>query len=134
MLGYKDATNAMKQHCKGVVKHHPLQTKGGMQELRIINEPDMLRLIVGSQLPAAARFEAWVFEDVLPTIRKTGSYSLAPATDEDTIIKIELKDSGNSGVFAALEDDEQGTHSVRTLGIDPHPLRYRTPVCRHHAT
>lgn len=76
VLGYKDATNAMKQHCKGVVKHHPLQTKGGMQELRIINEPDMLRLIVGSQLPAAARFEAWVFEDVLPTIRKTGSYTV----------------------------------------------------------
>lgn len=74
VLGYKDTTNAMKQHCKGVAKHHPLQTPGGLQEVRIISEPDMLRLIVGSKLPAAERFERWVFEDVLPSIRKTGAY------------------------------------------------------------
>lgn len=74
-LGYKDTTNAIKQHCKGVVKHHPLQTPGGMQEVRVINEPDVLRLILSSNLPAAQRFERWVFEDVLPSIRKTGSYT-----------------------------------------------------------
>lgn len=75
-LGYKDTVNAIKLHCKGVVKHHPLQTPGGMQDVRIINEPDMFRLIVNSHLPAAERFERWVFEDVLPTLRKTGSYTL----------------------------------------------------------
>lgn len=80
VLGYKNATDAMNQHCKGVAKRYPLQTKGGMQETRIINEPDMLRLIVSSQLPAAVRFEAWVFEDVLPTIRKTGTTSPASNT------------------------------------------------------
>ncbi|XJC73322.1 Bro-N domain-containing protein [Delftia tsuruhatensis] len=45
-----------------------------MQDVRVISEPDMLRLIVGSKLPAAERFERWVFEEVLPSIRKTGSY------------------------------------------------------------
>lgn len=84
VLGYKNATDAMNQHCKGVAKRYPLQTNGGMQETRIINEPDMLRLIVGSQLPAAARFEAWVFEDVLPTIRKTGSYTVKRRKAEPT--------------------------------------------------
>lgn len=74
VLGYADTVNALKQHCKGVVKRHPLQTAGGMQDVRIISEPDMLRLIVGSKLPAAERFERWVFEEVLPSIRKTGSY------------------------------------------------------------
>ncbi len=77
-LGYADHTKAMNQHCKGVAKRHPLQTPGGMQEFRVLTEPDVFRLAVKSELPGAERFEAWVFEDVLPTIRKTGSYT-APA-------------------------------------------------------
>jgi prophage antirepressor-like protein len=79
VLGYADHTNAMKQHCKGVVKHHPLQTPGGVQDLRVLSEPDVLRLIISSKLPAAAAFERWVFEDVLPTIRKTGKYEASKA-------------------------------------------------------
>lgn len=79
-LGYVDTTNAMKQHCRGVVKHHPIaDSLGRMQETRVLSEPDMLRLIVNSTLPAAERFERWVFEDVLPSIRKTGSYTAPKA-------------------------------------------------------
>lgn len=74
-LGYSNATDAMNTHCKGVAKRYPLQTAGGMQNVRILAEPDVLRLIVGSKLPAAERFERWVFEEVLPTIRKTGAYT-----------------------------------------------------------
>jgi len=74
-LGYVDTVNAIKQHCKGVVKHHPiLDSMKRTQQVRIINEPDLFRLIVNSQLPAAEQFERWVFEDVLPSIRKTGGY------------------------------------------------------------
>ena len=73
-LGYKDPTNAIKQFCKGVVKHHPLQTEGGMQEVRVIEEPDVYRLIFGSKLESAQKFQDWVFEEVLPAISKTGSY------------------------------------------------------------
>ncbi len=75
-LGYTDTTNAMKQHCKGVVKRHPLSTAGGMQEIRILAEPDVMRLMINSTLPAAAPFERWVFEEVLPSIRKTGGYAI----------------------------------------------------------
>lgn len=77
-LGYVDPTSAMKQHCKGVVKRHPLQTAGGVQKMRVLAEPDVLRLIVSSNLPAAERFERWVFEEALPTIRRTGGYGLVP--------------------------------------------------------
>lgn len=80
-LGFKDATNAMKQHCKGVAKRYPLQTPGGVQEIRVINEPDMIRLICGSKLESAQRFEAWVFEEVLPSIRKTGGYMVSRPED-----------------------------------------------------
>ena len=79
-LGYSDTVNALKQHCRGVVKHHPiLDSLGRTQEARILSEPDVLRLIVGSKLPAAQAFEAWVFEEVLPSIRKTGKYAVKPA-------------------------------------------------------
>lgn len=81
-LGYARPNDALQQHCKGAVKRRPLQTAGGIQEVRIINEPDMLRLIVNSKLPSAQKFERWVFEDVLPTIRKTGAYSV---TQEEAI-------------------------------------------------
>jgi prophage antirepressor-like protein len=74
-LGYRDTTNAIKSHCKGVAKHH-LPTNGGTQEMSIISERDVYRLIMKSNLPTAERFENWVVSDVLPSIRKTGSYAL----------------------------------------------------------
>lgn len=84
VLGYADHTNAMKQHCRGVVKRHPIvDALGRTQEARILSEPDVLRLIVGSRLPAAERFERWVFEEVLPTIRRTGGYSIGTGSAAD---------------------------------------------------
>jgi prophage antirepressor-like protein len=74
-LGYANDSDAMKRHCKGVVKRYSLLTPGGKQDVRVLTEPDVLRLIVSSTLPAAEAFERLVFEEILPTIRKTGSYT-----------------------------------------------------------
>lgn len=79
-LGYTNASKAIGDHCKGVTNRYPLQTAGGMQEVRVLTEADVLRLIVNSKLPAAEAFERWVFEEVLPSIRKTGSYTMPQAT------------------------------------------------------
>jgi prophage antirepressor-like protein len=51
-----------------------------VQEIRIINEPDLFRLVVHSRLPEAERFEQWVFEEVLSLVRKQGSYAFPDAT------------------------------------------------------
>lgn len=75
-LEYANHNDALNTHCKGVAERYPLQTAGGMQNVRIIREPDLYRLIAGSTLPSAERFEKWLFEEVLPSIRKTGSYSV----------------------------------------------------------
>ena len=61
-LGYKDTTNAIKQHCRWVVKHkvpHP-QSKNKTLEVNVIPEGDMYRLITNSELPSAEKFESWV--------------------------------------------------------------------------
>lgn len=79
-LGYARPADAIRAHCKGSVECRPLETAGGPQTVRFISEPDVFRLIVGSKLPSAQRFEQWVFADVLPAIRRTGKFG-APAVD-----------------------------------------------------
>lgn len=81
-LGYANTKDALARHCKGVAKHYPLPTGGGTQQVRFITEGDLYRLILSSRLPAAERFEAWVVDDVLPTIRTTGAY-IDPAALRD---------------------------------------------------
>ena len=75
-LGYSNPIDAMKRHCKNIVK-------GGSETLPLnyIYEPDLYRLIFGSNLDSAIAFQDWVFNEVLPTIRKTGGYS-AVTTDQ----------------------------------------------------
>jgi prophage antirepressor-like protein len=79
-LGYANPAKAMGDHCRGVTNRYPiLDSLGRTQEARVLNEANVLRLIVNSNMPAAEKFEAWVFEEVLPTIRRTGGYSIGPA-------------------------------------------------------
>lgn len=96
-LGYSRPADAITAHCKGSVKRR-LPTNGGMQELKIIPEGDVYRLITHSKLPAAEKFESWVFDEVLPSIRKHGAYMTEDTikkamTEPDFIIKLatELK-------------------------------------------
>lgn len=76
-LGYKRPADAVSAHCRYTVKRsipHP-QGKGILQ-VNTIPEGDVYRLAAHSELPSAEKFESWVFDEVLPTIRKTGSYSM----------------------------------------------------------
>lgn len=73
VLGYKNPQDAIRSKCKGVRKMLT-PSNGGLQETNYIPEGDLYRLIVNSKLPAAERFERWVFDEVLPALRKYGSY------------------------------------------------------------
>lgn len=81
-LGYSNDRDALRRHCrqKGVVKCDTL-TNGGKQSLVFINEGNLYRLIVHSKLPTAEQFEQWVFDEVLPSIRKTGEYKAKPSDE-----------------------------------------------------
>ena len=72
-LGYARPNEAVARHAKGTLKQRIL-TNGGEQEMLFITEGDVYRLIVRSKLPAAEKFERWLFDDVVPMIRKTGCY------------------------------------------------------------
>lgn len=74
-LGYTEPEKAIRTHCKGVsVLDTP--TKGGIQKIKFISEGNLFRLIVRSNLPEAEKFEQWVFDEILPTIRRTGQFSV----------------------------------------------------------
>lgn len=88
-LGYADTVNALKQHCRWVVKRHlpHPQSPDKQIELAFIPEGDVYRLITHSKLPAAERFEKWVFEEVLPSIRRTGAYSVPALTPSELLLQ-----------------------------------------------
>ena len=70
ILGYYNPGKAVRDHCKGGPFWTPLETPGGTQQARFITEGDVYRLIFNSKLPEAEKFEAWVVDEVLPSIRK----------------------------------------------------------------
>ena len=74
-LGYKDKTNAIKQHVdpEDIIKSE-IETNGGRQTVNCVNESGLYALIFGSKLESAKRFKRWVTSEVLPAIRKTGRY------------------------------------------------------------
>ena len=112
MLGYSNPQKAVRDHCseKGCTIRSVL-TNGGEQQVKLINEGNVFRLISKSKLPAAVEFETWVFDEVLPTIRKHGMY----ATDQllnnpDLLIaagqKIKEEQEARRRLEAKIEQDK----------------------------
>lgn len=67
----------------------PLLTKGGTQQIIIINEPNFYRLVLQSRKPIAEKFQDWIVEEVLPSIRRHGAY-LTPEKTEELITNPDL--------------------------------------------
>lgn len=73
ILGHENPARAIRKYCKGVTEM-VTPTNGGNQATKFIPEGDLYRLIIRSKLPSAEKFERWVFNEVLPELRKNGSY------------------------------------------------------------
>lgn len=112
-LGYSNPRKAILDHCKGVTKRDT-PTSSGIQSMSYINEGDLYRLIMKSKLPSAEKFEAWVMDEVLPTIRKTGSYQKPMTTAE----QIQLLAQGNQDHEERIEKLEN------TMTIDYGQQKY----------
>ena len=82
ILGYTNTRDAISRHCRGVVKHDIIDNLGRTQETNFIPEGDLYRLIIRSNLPKAEQFERWVFDEVLPSIRKFGLYATDALIDD----------------------------------------------------
>lgn len=119
-LGYVNSRKALIDHCKGVTKRDTL-TAGGVQSLSYITEGDVYRLIAHSRLPSAERFEKWVFDEVLPTIRQTGGYMT------DGLLERAAADPAVLLQFAAelLKKHEENEHLTRKVrNLEPKAAYY----------
>lgn len=132
-LGYNNPRDAFKKHIdeedKGVAK---CDTLGGTQETTIINESGLYSLVLSSKLPTAKKFKRWVTSEVIPSIRKTGSYSALDMTQlspEMQMLKL-LTDKAIATELAQKQQEqhlqlvEQKVEGIRELvGINPNQWR-----------
>ena len=126
-LGYKDTTNAMKQHCHGVEKRHLTDALGQEQETNFIPEGDITRLAARSELPGAAAFESWIFDDVLPSIRRNGLY----ATEKTTAQLLEDPDFLIQTLQTLKEEREQRRHLEKCSRILEQRVSEYEPKARY---
>ena len=116
-LGYANTQDALSRHCRGVVKRDLIDALGRKQEASFILEGDIYRLAAKSELPGADAFESWIFDEVLPTIRRNGAY-MTPETLEAAILSPDylLK------VVTALKDETDKRKALEaanaTLTVD----------------
>lgn len=110
VLGYKDSSQAIRKNCKekGRSSRRTL-TAGGYQSVTYIDEGNLYRLIVKSRKPQAESFEEWVFDEVIPSIRKTGSYQHTLKPDHDRITSAQYK-----ALSAEIESATKRTLMVKT--------------------
>ena len=102
-LGYARPNDAISAHCRATVKWST-PISGKMQDVNYIPEGDLYRLIVSSKLPTAEKFEHWVFDEVLPSIRKHGLYATDELLDNpDLIIEMATKLKEEREARKALE-------------------------------
>lgn len=128
-LGYATPQKAIKDHCKSLIKIKcsEMEHLGFVpipQGVTLIREPDVFRLIMHSKLESAERFQDWVFEEVLPTIRATGSYSLKTPTEEfddvlqkqkELLKKGDFQGAMNLAASAAKDSQEMGSRAGKSL-------------------
>jgi len=119
VLGYANSRQAVQKSCrdKGVSSRDTL-TDGGTQALTFISEGNLYRLIIKSRKPEAERFETWVMEEVLPSIRKDGGYISSSATTEQmTALKQRLQ--------ASIDETAPSPTpwTIRSSGATPWTLR-----------
>lgn len=115
-LGYVNPHKAIIDHCRkdGLTKREVADSLGRVQEMNFISEGNLYRLITKSKLPDADKFEVWVFDDLIPTVRKHGAY-MTPETIEKTLtnpdfiiqLATKLKEEQTARVAAENKLDEQ---------------------------
>lgn len=125
-LQYKEPQKAIRTHVdnadKGVSK---IDTPGGRQNLIIINESGVYSLIFSSKLPSAKKFKRWVTSEVLPALRKTGSYSM----NKTSTINLDNNLIENLATIASC-DDERFSYIAWILD----GMRFQTPGPQKEST
>lgn len=99
-LGYTNPNKAVNDHCTAITKRYS-PISGKTQQINFIPEGDIYRLILRSRLQSTKKFEHWIFDEIIPSIRKTGSY-MTP----DTLYKCLSDPRAMANILIALADEQ----------------------------
>lgn len=131
-LGYGKPSDAVSRHCRYTTKRgipHP-QAADKIIEMMFIPEGDVIRLITHSNLPNAERFDSWAFDEVLPQVLRTGSYSIAPKMDslqalnllvqslnaqQDAMNRLQVNVDAQSAAIEKLEEQNELNRQAFTM-------------------
>lgn len=120
-LGYSRPNDAVNAHCRATVKRRT-PISGKTQEINFIPEGDVYRLIVKSKLPSAVKFEHWVFDEVLPSIRKTGGYKL-PQTFSEALRALADAEEEKERLAAKIEADKPKVMFAEAVDCSPTAIK-----------
>lgn len=133
LLDYVDTDQAIRTHCKGA-QTYPVEITGQVRHVKVIPERDVYRLVMRSRLPAAEAFEEWVVGEVLPSIRKNGSYQrpMTPAeqllAQAQTMVDIERRQVQTEQAVAGIENRVAQVEQVRYLDSTPAGFESMTSI------
>ena len=119
MLGYSNPQEPIRKYCRadGCVNRSVIDSMGRTQQKKYITEGNLYRLITHSKLPAAEQFEVWVFDEVLPSIRKHGMYAT-----EELIANPDLA----IAAFTALKEERE---KVKMLAAEVDEMKPKANYC-----
>ncbi|VEF08356.1 prophage antirepressor [Pseudomonas fluorescens] len=133
LLEYSNPHEAVRTHCKGV-REILIPSAGGDQMTKVMPERDVYRLIMRSKMPAAEAFEEWVVGEVLPSIRKTGSYQQPMTPGEQllaqaqAVINVERQQAEQQVALARIETRVANVEQVRYLDSRPAGFESMTTI------
>ena len=110
-LRVTDVKNRLEEE---VVSTYPLPTNGGIQQFTFVNEEGFYSVVLGSRKESVKPFKKWVTSEVLPSIRKTGSYSIKPLTHAElmlqqaqVIVELEKRQIVQEGKIQQLTEENE---------------------------
>ena len=109
-LGYSKPEDAVTRHCDDSMFHGVIDSIGRKQKVKIIPESDVYALIFRSKLPTAKKFKRWVFDEVLPSLRKTGEYKI-----KKELTRLEVIDMLRETELARIETENKLIESEQKL-------------------
>lgn len=115
-LGYTNPQKAVRDHVDDEDRgENEMDTPGGRQILTVINESGVYALVFGSKLESAKRFKHWITSEVLPQIRKTGSYAMAKSPTELMVLMAQELDKQAKAVEEVKADMKRLEAKITTI-------------------
>ncbi len=115
-LGYTNPQKAVRDHVDDEDRgENEMDTPGGRQILTVINESGVYALVFGSKLESAKRFKHWITSEVLPQIRKTGSYAVAKSPTEMLVLMAQELDKQSKAMLEVKEDVKRLESKIMTV-------------------